>query len=313
MTFTRIPWTGIEARRNVLANPSGRVADTGYIRQTNHGTLLTTPGVDTRVTTTTSGRAAGTTGIILETLSVGTDLLPSTAYVFSVEVLGQVDGTTARSIIVNAEGAGASVTGDTTYSQSSLTRREVSFTTAASGDVQIRVLNGQATITGSNAIIFRNAIVELDSTFTGDYFDGATPDAALTRHDWTGTANQSASTVSIPDPATDQLTPDIPVTLPYEAARTPRTSIMDLLESEDARTVYFPATLRKGTLTAVFADPAEAIAGMAWFVGNYDYQHTSSAHPHTDMLFAVAESDITVRHGAGGSTELIIPFRELPT
>lgn len=311
MTFTRIPWTGVEARRNVLSNPSGLVADTGYVRQTSHGTLTTTPGVDTRVTTTTSGRAIGTTGIIIDTLTVGTDLLPATDYVLSVEVLGQVDGTTARSILVNAEGAGAAVIGNVTFSQSSLTRREVTFTTGASGDVQIRVLNGQATITGSNAIIFRNAIVETEATFAG-YFDGASADTALERYDWTGTANQSASTLNIPNPATDQMTPDVRIRFPYEAERETRTSVMDLLESEDSRTVYFPPTLRRGTLTAVFSDPADAIAGMDWLVGNYDYLLEHPTAPHADMTFAVAGDSIRIRQGAA-ATELLIPFRELPT
>jgi hypothetical protein len=311
MTFTRIPWTGIEARRNLLANPSGRVNNTGYVRIASHGTLTTTPGVDTRLTTTSTGRGDNTTGVIVDTLTVGTDLLPSTTYVFSVEVLGDVSGS-PRSIRVNADGAGLAASASGIFSQTVLTRREIVFTTAASGDVNLSVANGQNTITGTNAIIFRDAIVELDSTFDGTYFDGATSDSALVRHDWTATANQSPSTLSTPNPATDQLTPDTRIRFPYEAGRDTRTSVMELLESEESRTVWFPPTLRRGTLTAVFSNPADAMAGMGWFAGNYDYQLAHPTAPHADMLFAIADGTISVRQNAA-NTELLIPFREVPS
>lgn len=313
ITFTRHPWVGVEARRNCLANPSGLVNSTGYVRITSHGTLTTTPGVDTRLTTTTTGRSAGTTGIILDTLTVGTDLEPNTVYTFSVEVLGDVGGT-ARSIMVSADGAGLAVPGTNTFSQTVLARREIQFTTGASGDVNVTVANGQATITGTNAVIFRNAIVEKTSTFDGTYFDGSTTSGELELYAWTGTANASASTLSIPDPAADQVTPHN-VLAPWSSGRETRTIAHQLLESSAQRGTYREPRPGQGELDLIFTEPDDAAAAVTFFADKREYAVDSSALPEVAKRFLVAEGTLTVKQDDSHPDavwHVMIPWREFP-
>lgn len=309
-TFTRIPWVGVEARRNILNNPSGRVNLTGYAAIVLHGTLGITANVATHLGTTTTGRAAGSTGILIQTMSVGTELLPNTTYSFSVEVYAEVLPGSPRDTMVLVAGPGVVSTASRVDSQGTFTRRTVTFTTAASGNVAFQVANGAVTVTGTNYVYFRDAIVEKASTVDAGfiYFNGDSPDIPDVTFYWTGPANNSPSIMSIPA-AADQITP-LRVLAPYRVAQEARTVARSLLESTEVRVAFIPPKARANTMKLLFADVAAAYAALAFFQTNHTYVFDDPEMPQIAQTFVVADGQLLVEAAADGLDEwaLSVPW-----
>jgi hypothetical protein len=139
-----------------------------------------------------------------------------------------------------------------------LPRRTITFTTAASGTIDVAILNGDLTVTGTNEIAYRWMNVERSGTYdsAAAYFDGGTPDSATTRHDWVGTPNSSASIEYSPGGA-DIIEPII-VFGPFENAREVRNISRELLHDSDVRSTFVPTVERTGEYQLLFETYADA-------------------------------------------------------
>lgn len=152
-------------RANMLNNPSGRRALTGYVAL-GSGTLGLDSGTDSHLIASVS-QAAGNAGVQLETMMVGPKLLPNTAYVFSASVEGSA---TTAGVFVNGSGVASGGAFVLNTGSGSFIRVFTTFVTGPSGSVTFYVLNGAAVVSG-NIIAFQDAQVELGTTPT-TYGDG---------------------------------------------------------------------------------------------------------------------------------------------
>jgi len=158
----------VQAGLNLLNNPSGRRAQTGYSIPGGGGYMGNDPGLDTYFVATSAG-SAGAYYIQLESMFVLDKLTPSATYTFSAEVLGVGGVTPGLSVFGNASAAASS------SNPSNWSRVSVTFTMSAatSGSVGFAVYNASAIASG-NIIAFRDAQVEIGTGHTG-YFDGYAP------------------------------------------------------------------------------------------------------------------------------------------
>lgn len=98
----------------------------------------------------------------------------------------------------------------------------------------------------------------------------------------------------------------------YEATRTPRTIIHPILGREDDDVTFRPTSLRRGTLSLVFASEADARSAVAMLAVP---QVLTLADPDVSigMTFVVAEEDVQI--GLDDETRDVwivsVPFREV--
>lgn len=148
---------------NRLSNSSGRTSLFGYTAVGAGAALELVAGVGTYSATLTGGIAGGSFGLIVQTLVVGVDLKPNTVYTFTTEGIAynSTGGTTFMPWSLAATGTGTSYAWVTFPAASGFVRQQITFTTAASGNVDLSVLNGSAspTIAGGNWVGFRDAMV----------------------------------------------------------------------------------------------------------------------------------------------------------
>ena len=197
-TIGSTAWAG--PRKNLLINPSGRVDTTGWFALGTGASLVSEVG-DTYSLTTTGGISAGSFGLYTSVVvGVGDgNLKPNTQYVFSSDLGFYIapSGTDSPHILYVA-GTGVDVVGYSSFAaHSGFQRHSVTFTTGASGDATLYMLNGVDTGGGGiNVVYFRDAICEEVDTWDSlnPYFDGSTVDTVYYDYAWSGAANNSYST-----------------------------------------------------------------------------------------------------------------------
>jgi len=184
------PWADVV--ENLIPNPSGRVNTTGY--SPSNGTNATSVGNYTELSVTGTP-AAGAAYNRIALLTIGTDILPNTPYIFAAEIQGVGVDVTISVANDASDVVAAAVVAD----GAAFTRVFTTFTTDASGTVSLRIENA-ALGAGGDDVRFRDAILTLGSTLI-DYFSGATTSTAAYTYAWEGTANNSVSLRTITDSA----------------------------------------------------------------------------------------------------------------
>lgn len=185
---------GVTQITNEIWNPSGRRVTTGYAVQ-GGGSMSQSVGNYTQHTAA-SAVAAGNTGILLQILTVGTDILPSTQYTYSIDLLAN-SGHSVRAYAIGAGAVGTPLTSSIVAVGAGWVRVTITFTTAASGTVGLYMLNAALSVVGGTNR-FRDAMVQLGPSAT-TYFDGSTDFAS-----WAGTVDFSPSTQTYADFTTAQ-------------------------------------------------------------------------------------------------------------
>lgn len=240
----------VETRRNLVPNPSGRFTLTGYTAL-GPGSIGQDAGQDT-YWQASSVLAAGNCGIRIHRFTVGTDLTAGASYILSVDLLA-VSGFAAQAWVLGGSGGASAVVG----LAAGWTRVSVAFTAGANGtNVDIYMLNGSTSTIGG-VIAFRDVLVETGST-VAPYFYGGTADTTTTRYDWLGATNNSQSVAMARDAATDPATPTLVLGEGFHTDRTPGTIVHGLLDGGSSAITLRAAGLRKGTLSYLFTDRAEA-------------------------------------------------------
>lgn len=118
--------------------------------------------------------------------------------------------TRARRIVAFTSGAVTETPSTTAPNAAGVTQLSVTFTVPAGATgAWVRLYNGAS---AGNGDVWWDDFMLIEGTYTGDYFDGATPDPGpLERYEWTGTANASTSvyqTRTITTPPTVVWEPD---------------------------------------------------------------------------------------------------------
>lgn len=178
---------------NLFKNPNGRDTITGYAA-TGTGALGRDVGSDTYFQA--SGvNTSGAGGITLQTLAVGTGLLPLTTYTFSATVLASAGSGAAISYVpkIQVSGTGLTTSVQTVGLATPFNRISVTFTTLASGNVTFSVLNTGASMATGNVVAFRDSQLEIGSVMN-NYGDGSYPYWV-----WNGATDASTSTGVTPD------------------------------------------------------------------------------------------------------------------
>ena len=176
-------------RSNLFNNPSGRRTLTGY--SVLNGSMGQDPLTDT-YNIVANGSTAGNAGIALESPVVGGGkLLANTVYTFSAYVYSNFG---AAALYVTGAGVGIGVSFPINP-VTGFNRTSITFTTSASGVVNLYVLNNTlAPATGTNVISFRDAQLEAGTVAT-PYFDGSSiPSGDGTSSQWAGAIDNSVST-----------------------------------------------------------------------------------------------------------------------
>ena len=168
-------------RTNLIKNPSGRRTLTGY--SALNGTMGQDIGLDTYVVSAGSF-VAGNVGVLIQGFTIGTDLLPNTTYTVSGSVYQSNPSSTSKFFLTGSVTANSP--GVTGWGTTSLT-----FTTPASGSINLWVLNG-ANVVAGDVVAFRDLLLEVGST-AGTYFDGSYPVKGFTGYSWTGATDNSTS------------------------------------------------------------------------------------------------------------------------
>jgi hypothetical protein len=188
-------------RRNLLRNPSGQVNLQGYVMSGLGSGLVLEPGLDVYATSTSANQPPGNFGVYIDGLVIGTDIAPNTQYEFTLEAYAASGGAIKQpALYAVTQGVGGTAGYQFFPATSTFTRQRVTFTSGSSGTVLFYVLNGEATSTGTSIVGFRNANVELSSTFDPaiPYFDGRPNNVSY----FEGVANYSPSFMV---PTTDRL------------------------------------------------------------------------------------------------------------
>jgi len=185
---------------NLLKNPSGRRATTGY--SVNGGTMGQDAAADTYVYSTTAG-LAGSKYVRMGELVVGTDLEPFTTYTASAYVLHQGQNVLpvlyAEGVAV-AGGAAASIhPGGTGF-----VRHTVTFTTTGTGTAYFTLYNNGSVTAAAYIIAFRDAQVE-KGYVASPYFDGYFAADSAYIYGWKGTPDASASIRTLKTPRAEDL------------------------------------------------------------------------------------------------------------
>jgi len=173
----------ISTRSNLLNNPSGRRTLTGYAAL--NGTLGQDPGFDTYAVAT-GAVAAGNFGFLIQQITIGSGFAPNTTYTYSATLASTGVGT---ALYATGSVVGSPVS-TTVASGTGFVRVYVTFTTTASGSINLWVLNTSTSAVGS-VVAFRDALLETGATLN-TYFDGTTPPAGFNSI-WAGATDNSIS------------------------------------------------------------------------------------------------------------------------
>lgn len=178
---------------NLFNNPNGRDTITGYTAQ-GTGTLGRDIGRDAYFQAT-GVNTSGAGGVNLQTMAIGTALLPLTTYTFSANIIASAGSGPAISYTpkIQVAGTGLSISVQTGSGVAPLTRVSVTFTTLASGNVTFSVLNTGASMASGNVVAFSDSQLEIGSVMN-NYGDGTYPLWV-----WNGATDASTSTGVTPD------------------------------------------------------------------------------------------------------------------
>ena len=180
-------------RTNMLRNPSGRRGLTGYASPA--GGLGQDAGLQTYALTTTSGINPGNSGVLIQGFTIGVDIMANTQYTFSANAQMVLLPGTQLKAMLSIQGPGVASGGYFLAPNNGYTaRRSVSFTTSASGVVNVYVLNGEVTTAGTTVVAFQDAQLEIGAVAT-PYFDGSSlPVGDGNSSKWSGAVDNSVST-----------------------------------------------------------------------------------------------------------------------
>jgi hypothetical protein len=170
---------------NFLSNPSGRRGVQNYVAL--NGSIGQDAGADTYCVSNGSyGR--GAVGIMLQSYMLGGSLVANSVYTLSATIYAS-----SGSVILYAAGAGVVDPDPVSVDVASgvFTRVSVTFTTTASGDVVLYVLNGGNIVSGG-IIAFQDALLEAGPT-PHPYIDGSTTGIIGQSTVWTGNVDNSPS------------------------------------------------------------------------------------------------------------------------
>lgn len=313
MPFWKYPYTTpVEARRNLMTNPSFEVSDTGWAAFGGSPTVsrVTRPTGADPLAGAFSLRIQATTTSNNDVQSPQMPAAPGVTYTAT----GSMRSVTPKNnaLIMRFYNSsdvliGTSVLG--TYVMSSASWATVTVTATAPALTAYVRIHWRVQSPAVGELHYLDTVLVEASSTVQPYFDGNYPAAGQTRYRWLGAADLSASVAETPGVA-DTLAPMVDALTPYGMSRETRTVAQELMESSSVRVAWYAPGARSGELRIGFAHTASAMAGMAWFSTNstFNLDHSES---YADMTFTVAGGDIRFERDEIVPVVLVVPFKEL--
>lgn len=322
-TFTRIPFTGYTARRNLAKNPVAGVDTTGYSGATPGGSVAVTrepmtsepnTGVTSRCRVQVT--VAGTTRI--DAIYRVPTVVAGAVHSFSASVVTSGSGTGLDTFVQWRDAADAIIS---TVSAShppvgGVWRRQTigAGLTAPAGAVAATIIvRHLIAVAPVGAWVLMTAVLAEQASSVGSFFYGDTPNTTLERYGWEGSAHSSDSLFKLPNPAVDQVAP-LKVLAPWIRGRRTRTIRHELMQSETVRVTFVPPVPAAGEFDALFPDVAAAKAAYDWFVQRREFYLEETALPAVPARFVVAGGELVLAQDEQSPHRwhVRIPWQEYP-